>query len=347
MQELSEAATKDRGESASPAPAPAAEALDRFKRVLQVMGQEDQTIGLAVSGGPDSIALLLLAAAARPGKVEAATVDHGLREESGAEAEMVAALCQKLGVPHEILSIEWKEKPTTAIQERARARRYKELADWAGRREIKLLATAHHADDQAETLLMRLARGSGVQGLGAMRPTRQIPGTDITLARPLLRWKKEELEAICADAGVEPAIDPGNKDPAFERVRMREMLAASDSLDSKGLAKSAALLGQADQALNWAARKEWAARVQENSQVYTLDRAGLPGEITRRLVTGILARLQTEGRGAPLRGAELDRLMAVLLQGRKATLRGVLCQGGDQWRFAKAPQRKPVQAARK
>ena len=88
-------------------------------------------IGIAVSGGPDSLALLLLAAAARPGRVEAATVDHALRPESRAEAEMVAAICERLGVPHAILTADWDEKPETAIQERARGERYRLLGDWA------------------------------------------------------------------------------------------------------------------------------------------------------------------------------------------------------------------------
>lgn len=338
MQELSGSASTKPKKAAKPAPPE--EPLERFKRTLLAMAMEEQTVGLAVSGGPDSLALLLLAAAARPGKVEAATVDHGLREGSRQEAEMVAALCKTLGVPHEILSVEWDERPESAIQERARIRRYKELATWATRRGIGVLATAHHADDQAETLLMRLVRGSGVRGLGAIRALRKLPGTDITLARPLLRWTRSELADICAKTGVQPADDPSNSDLRFERVRVREMLAASDWLDPVGLARSATHLAQADEALNWAARKEWRERVREENAVVTLDPAGLPGEIRRRLVAAILASLTTEGRGVELRGRELDRLMAALAQGRKSTLRGVLCGGGESWRFARAPQRK-------
>lgn len=344
MQGLILVASKKKSKNASLEPA--AEPLDRFKGALRVVVKDDQAIGVAVSGGPDSIALLLLAAAARPGKVEAATVDHGLREESGTEAEMVEALCKKLGIPHETLTIEWQEKPTSALQERSRIRRYQELAGWAERRNIGFLATGHHADDQAETLLMRLVRGSGVRGLGAIRAFGKLPGTDITLGRPLLNWTKKELEAICADAAIEPALDPGNADPAFERVRMRQMLAASDWLDPLGLAKSATLLSQADQALNWAARQEWEKRVKEDSEVLTLDQSGLPNEITRRLVSGILAKLGTEGRQGELRGRELDRLMAALLKGGQATLRGVLCRGGERWHFAKAPQRKSRSSSR-
>src|SRR6476620_10062215 len=103
---------------------PDAELIDRFRKDLEAVVAPNVSVGLAVSGGPDSLALLLLAAAARPGLIEAATVDHALRPEGRAEAEMVAALCEQIGVPHEILTVEWKQKPETAIQERARFHRY-------------------------------------------------------------------------------------------------------------------------------------------------------------------------------------------------------------------------------
>src|SRR4051812_25103845 len=106
-------------------------AVDRFGRDLDTLVQPGARIGVAVSGGPDSLALLLLLAAVRPGLVEAATVDHALRPESQAEAEMVARLCDRLGVPHATLKIEWKKRPEAAIQERARTARYRLLGAWA------------------------------------------------------------------------------------------------------------------------------------------------------------------------------------------------------------------------
>lgn len=320
--------------------APDEKALKRFSRSLDRLVKPDQTIGLAVSGGPDSLALLLLAAAARPGKVEAATVDHGLREESRGEAEMVAAVCGKLGIPHEILTVEWDEKPETGIQERCRAKRYAALSEWAKRKSLAVLATAHHAEDQAETLLMRLARGSGLRGLSGIRPIRRVPKTGGSLARPLLRWTRKELGELVKAAGIEPAQDPSNADRQFERVRVRETLAAADWLDAKSVAKSANYLTQANAALRWAAKQEWDKRVTEKDSVITLDPQGLPQELCRRLVALILTKIGTEGKGAELRGRELDRLLSLLSRGQKATLRGVLCGGGEQWRFAKAPKRK-------
>ena len=302
--------------------------------------QGKDPIGIAVSGGPDSLALLLLAAAARPGAIEAATVDHNLREGSREEADMVAALCKKLGIPHQILPIEWKEKPTTAIQERARRRRYGALADWAKKRGLKTLLTGHHANDQAETLLMRLARGAGISGLAGMRFAVRVPGSDEALVRPLLGWRRDELEQICSAAGVTPASDPSNEDEQFERVRVRKALSESDWLGTKALAASASHLADADVALTWAANREWERVAKAEGGKIVIDPTGLPREIRRRLMSRAVSSLASEGRGGPLRGPQSDRLLGALLSGQKGTLRGVACQGGDSWTFAKAPGRK-------
>src|SRR5256885_1496442 len=206
-------------------------AVDRFGRDLDALIKPRARVGLAVSGGPDSLALLLLAAAARPGLIEAATVDHALRSESRAEAETVARLCERLGVPHAILTLEWEKKPETALQERARTERYRLLGAWAREKGLGALITGHHLDDQTETFLMRLARGAGVKGLAAMRRLVTVPGAQVALVRPLLGWRRAELEQLCADAGVTPVADPSNDDEQFERVRVRHALAEAEWLD--------------------------------------------------------------------------------------------------------------------
>ena len=317
---------------------PAPELVDRFRSDLDALIAPDARIGIAVSGGPDSMALLLLAAATRPGQIEAATVDHGLRPESHAEAETVAGVCGQLGVPHAILAAEWK-KPQTAIQERARAERYRLLAGWAHDRNLAAVATAHQLDDQAETFLMRLARGAGVQGLAGMRPSAHVPGSRLPLLRPLLSWRRSELEAIVAGVGVKAVSDPSNSDEQFERVRVRRALGRADWLDPEALASSVANLADADAALRWSANQEWqrAVRGGESEIVYKPDVA--PPEIRRRIVTRAVASLATEGDAEDLRGRELDRLLETLAGGGKATLRGVLCSGGERWRFVPAPQR--------
>lgn len=307
------------------------------------MAARGTRIGLAVSGGPDSLALLLLAAAARPGEVEAATVDHGLRAEAKAEAEAVADLCGRLGIKHQILKVRWADTPEaalpqTAIQERARDQRYRLLGYWAEERGLGALATGHHADDQAETLLMRLARGSGVRGLAAMRPRSVAPGTEMRLIRPLLGWRKAELAALCEAAGIDPAADPSNVDDRFERVRVRRLLADSDWPDPAAIANSARHLGDAEAALDWAARAEWPRHVREKPGAIVVRPEGLPRELIRRIVSRALRKLASEG-SDQLRGPELNTLIDSLERDQRSTLRGVLCDGGAEWRFTRAPAR--------
>ena len=295
-------------------------------------------IGIAVSGGPDSIALLLLAAAARPGRIEAATIDHALRPGARAEAEMVADLCRTMGVPHAILTARWEQTPETAIQERARGERYRLLGYWAEERWLSAIATAHHAEDQAETLLMRLARGAGVKGLASMRARGIAPGAHVRLVRPLLGWRHSELEQMCADAGVTPAHDPSNDDERFERVRIRHALGKTGWLDAGAVARSATHLAEADDALKWAAELEWSRAVEERRDRITYRPSDAPGEIVRRVATRAIRKLATEG-DPELRGSEVDRLLATLSSGGASTLRGVLCTGGRSWRFEAAPPR--------
>jgi tRNA(Ile)-lysidine synthase len=319
---------------------PDRELVEAFGRELDLLIAPGQPVGVAVSGGPDSVALLLLAAAARPGLVEAATVDHALRAESRAEADTVAALCGRLGVPHSILTVEWKQKPETAIQERARKARYGLLGKWAGEKGLKALLTGHHADDQAETLVMRLLRGAGVKGLAGMRRLGKAPGAQLALLRPLLGWRRAELEKLCADVGLTPVDDPSNADDQFERVRIRQALAGADWFDSKAVALSATNLAQADAALQWAASQEWKRGVTNGGGQLVYRPADAPREIRRRIARRAILSLATEGAG-DLRGPALEKVLAALTAGRKATLRGVMCIGGrHEWRFAKAPPRR-------
>lgn len=308
-----------------------------FAADLGALFEQLTRLGLAVSGGPDSLALLLLAHQAIPSGFEAATVDHGLRPASAAEARVVAELCDRIGIPHTIL------RPTVApsgnLQANARAARYGALGEWAKARRLNAIVTAHHADDQAETLLMRLSRGAGVRGLAGMRGATQVPGhPGLPLLRPLLSWRKADLEAIVARAGIDPARDSSNVDLRFERVRVRAELATAPWLDPAALAASATHLAQADAALEWAAAREWDERV-------THDHAGLtyrpfaPRAVRLRVIERIIAVLGHEG--SP-RGTAIARLELALEAGRVATLGGVRAQSKDNgWRFTLAPPRKP------
>lgn len=318
---------------------PPPDLVSRFRLDLEaVAGADRGRIALAVSGGPDSLALLLLAHRAFPGEVEAATVDHGLRSESKAEAEAVARLCAGLGVPHQILAVR-VEPSGEGLQSAARAARYAALADWMDSQGLRRLLTAHHSDDQAETFLMRLNRGSGVAGLAGVRADGPVPGTDgrLRLSRPLLGWRRSELAALVAAAGVEAASDPGNSDERFDRVRIRNRLAEAPWLDPAALARSAALLAEAEAALDWTAKAMFAARAEVEEDAVTLRPNGLPPELLRRLVQRCLVQMVP---GACPRGEKLATFIAALERGGAATLCEVKGRGGEIWRFEPAPPRR-------
>jgi len=309
--------------------------MTRFAGDLNALVEPGAKLGVAVSGGPDSLALLLLAAAARPGLVHAATVDHGLRPESRAEAEMVAGACDRIEVPHAILTIDWPEVPDRNLQARAREARYQVLGVWALERGLAAVATAHHLDDQAETLLMRLARGAGVGGLGATRASRPLV-KGVRLVRPLLGWRKAELAALVARAGIKPVDDPSNRDPRHDRVRMREWLKRADWADPERLAASAAWLNEADEALDWALAHLAEARITRDGASLLVDPSGIPRELQRRLLLAAFAEL-----GAPRpRGPELGRALDQLRKGGTTTLAGLKLEGGAAWRLRAAPPRR-------
>jgi tRNA(Ile)-lysidine synthase len=323
------------------AAAPPPNLVSRFRLDLEaVAGADPQPLALAVSGGPDSLALLLLAHAAFPGRVSAATVDHGLRAGSAEEAAAVGRLCGELGVPHAVLAAT-VEAAGEGLQATARKARYAALAAWMDHEGLGLLLTAHHCDDQAETLLMRLNRGSGVAGLAGVRAAGPVPGSGgrLRLGRPLLGWRRSELEAVVAAAGVEPARDPSNADERFDRVRLRRRLAEAPWLDPAAIARSAALLAEAEAALDWTAGPLFAARTEVEAGAVTLRPNGLPPELLRRLVLHCL--LQLAPRAKP-RGEALAMFIARLGEGGTATLCDVKGRGGETWRFEPAPQRRSV-----
>jgi tRNA(Ile)-lysidine synthase len=222
----------------------------RIETLLAPLANAKATL-VAVSGGPDSTALLVMAAewtARRGARLFAATVDHRLRPESRAEAAGVAGLSARLGVPHATLV--WTgAKPSSRLQERAREARYRLLAAHAEAIGADVIATAHHLDDQAETVLFRLARGSGVAGLAGMAAA--TPLGRATLVRPLLGVAKADLESFCRARGVSFVEDPSNADPAYARTRLRGLCGAlaEEGLNAAGLARLARRAAEADAAL--------------------------------------------------------------------------------------------------
>ncbi len=310
---------------------------------------------LAVSGGPDSTALLLLAHLWRAEReagpeIAAATVDHGLRRAAREEAETVAALCARLDIAHTILNWEG-ERPAAGLQEAARNARYALLAAHAGSIGAGALATAHTSDDQAETVLFRLLRGSGISGLGGMSGERRFG--DFVLLRPFLSLPKAVLVATCQAAGVETAQDPSNTDHRFARARLRAHLLpalAAEGLDAEGLGRFAARMSRAEIALQQAT-DEAAARLcpapWPEGAPLKLNRVAflaLPEEIGLRLLARIVEHLGHEG---PAELGKLEGLMRWILDhaghpgpaGR--TLAGALVRlEKDQLVIAAAPLRR-------
>ncbi|HXT06191.1 MAG TPA: tRNA lysidine(34) synthetase TilS [Roseiarcus sp.] len=294
---------------------------------------------VAVSGGPDSTALLLLAArwakrAKKAPRLLAVTIDHGLRAQAKAEAAAVKRLARQLNVPHRTLR--WRGlKPTSGLQEAARTARYGLLAQAAARAGLAHVLTAHTLDDQAETVLFRLARGSGLTGLAGMAPVSLIPGARddrIFLLRPLLAVPKSRLIATLRAARIGFSEDPSNRDPRFTRARLRGVMPAlaREGLDAHGLSRLAARMQRAEAALEFAvaaahaalAPPPWPARgpiAFERARF-----ADLPAEVGLRLLGRAIAHAGDEG---PVELGKLEALYQALRQapGRlRRTLAGAL-----------------------
>jgi tRNA(Ile)-lysidine synthase len=277
---------------------------------------------LAVSGGPDSTALLLLAArwrrARRRGpKLVAVTVDHGLRRESAREARAAARLARRLGVPHR--TIRWEDtKPATGLQEAAREARYRLLAAAAARARARYILTGHTLDDQAETVLIRLTRGSGLGGLGAMRRIAPLPGGEVgtMIARPLLELPKARLLATLARAGIDFASDPSNRDPRFTRARLRDLMPAlaREGLDARRFALLARRMQRAECAIETAvgaaaalSSAPWSGcgPIRFNAEQF----ARLPAEVALRLLGRAITHVGDEG---PVELGKLETLFEAI-----------------------------------
>ena len=315
-------------------------------RVLPEGLPPGEPLALAVSGGPDSMALLWLAATALPGRVIASTVDHGLRAAAAAEAELVAIACARLDVPHRILRLgPERTVPVSNLQERARLARYRLLGEWAAERGSSRIATAHHRDDVAESFLMRAARGAGVKGLAAMPATRRNdgPGYRTLIVRPLLAWSRAELAAIVAQARLRSAIDPSNADPRFDRARIRSLLSGNPDLPPDRLARAAANLRDAEDALEWVMERERAARLELTANATMWLRPdGLPFELKRRLVVSAVETVRLgNGMFDEWRSTAVPELTRKLEGGKGGMVADVQARVvKERWHFRPSPPRR-------
>lgn len=236
---------------------PLSNALD-----AQFSDLKNQNIAVAVSGGPDSMALCHALNAWSGGSVHALIVDHGLRTESATEAQGVRAGLSN--VCAHILT--WDEKPGAGIQERAREARYSLMSDYMRTHSLQYLFLGHHMDDQAETFLFRLAKGSGVDGLACMQPRQEQAG--VILCRPFLGLKKIDLISYCDVHGLEVVCDPSNDSNAFARVRLRQSMdvLSEEGLTVERLAKSARRFSNVRDALGHVTEKTYKLCVSKKEQ---------------------------------------------------------------------------------
>ena len=330
-----------------------AEAVDVFRPLADA-----DALLLAVSGGPDSISLMHFAASCAAAarlrdapfpRLAVATVDHGLRSGSRHAAEHVVAQAAKLGLDAVLLTWEG-EKPRSRLQEEARRHRYALLVDGARRLGASHLATAHTLDDQAETLLFRMARGSGPAGLSGMRRITRREG--LHHVRPFLGIAKARLVAACRSNGWAYVDDPSNQDPRFARTRWRTLLPmlAAEGLDARRFGVLARRLAEADEVIALASRRALLDARMDPPHPATFRMARLmaePAAVLYRAIESVLSDVPQPGREGR-HGPRLERIEALGTALRQAwaearpfrqTLHGMLVSYDGVLKLTVAPEK--------
>ncbi len=292
--------------------------------------RQAERVGVAVSGGGDSMALLKLLSAwcnQRLIKLHAVSVDHGIRQENGSECRAVRSYCGVLGVQHDTLAV---TTPLTGnMQNAARTERYRLIADWAHSREIGFVALGHSLDDQAETFLLNLSRGSGVDGLAGMPD--QVRRLGVCWIRPLLNVGRDELRQFLVDRDIDWVDDPSNDDPDFDRIKARQMLVMLGELGlSRGrLARTARLMQQAREVLVDAAMAAGGRVLAENrlgDSHFGEEFWKLPSETRLRLSADAIRRVS--GSEYRPRLSALKSALEEVAGGRRHTLAGCMAVPG-------------------
>lgn len=315
------------------------EALLKHLALMPMLRDPKAKIGVAVSGGSDSMAALYLMVNTAPGQVAAVTVDHRLRTTSGDEARQVAQVCANLGVAH--TTLEWDHSIITGnLQDQARRARYRLIGDWARGQGVEDVVLGHTADDQAETFLMGLAREAGLDGLSGMR--REWVQGGVRFVRPFLTVLRADLRAYLRRRDVSWIDDPSNENADFTRVKARRVMQALEPLGISAamLAGSAGHLAQAGQALDevmWQAFQDFGEERAGGIAFARREFMRLPGEVSRRLVDRALRWVSSADHGP--RGPSLMRAAAAMMEGRDLTLHGCRVRiGEDIIRITREPK---------
>lgn len=295
---------------------------------------------VAVSGGADSMALACLVqdyVRSHGGEVHAVHVDHRLRAESAQEANLTKTRLEALGIACDIVC--WHhEGIATAIQEKARNARYALLTQWCRAHQCTHVLTAHHADDQAETIAFRLWRGAGVEGLAGIKPVRSVDG--IQVIRPLLHLSKTQLIGFLQERGIAWVEDASNQNSAFDRIKIRRMLAANPELTPRLLAlgEHMARASDAIEARVQCFLNTHAEQDEHETRIHADALMALPFEFRIRVISQVIARMSRAPE--PPRYYQLKRIAENLP--KKASLGGVTLIHEGQWWRALAPREKPV-----
>ncbi len=243
---------------------------------------------------------------------------------------MVAGWCADHDVPHVILAPDIPIRGN--LQSEARTVRYALLENWCADRGLGWLLTAHQADDQIETVLLRLNRGAGVGGLRSVQARRGM------ILRPLLGERRETLRSYCTANNIPFVDDPSNADMRFDRVRLRNKLSHLDLIDPAGLARSVEALAEAEDALDWVVEQLDAEYVRRDSEAITLARTDFPPAILRKILVRMLGKMNP-GAESP-RGPSIDQALVQLFDGRVIALADCLVAGGSTWTVRRAPPRR-------
>lgn len=304
-----------------------------IKAILEPYLSADEVIAVGVSGGPDSMALCHMLANFAGINLHVLSVDHGLRKEAAGEAKNVGSWCSRFpNVKHQVLTRESSESDKTRLQENARIDRYKMMAEYCATHNIKKLFLAHHLDDQAETFLFRLAKGSGLDGLSCMAKTYNY-SEELVLVRPLLDIAKSELLSYCEKENISYIHDPSNQDERFARARLRGSydILEAEGLSTKRLSVTAKRLARARAALDFYSDQLFEKSVVDNEAeriVFDADiLSAAPFESVLRVMLKSIELLHPDQQGYGPRMEKLEGLTRNILENsefKKSSLGGCL-----------------------
>jgi tRNA(Ile)-lysidine synthase len=288
-------------------------------------GLNNQTdIAVGLSGGGDSMALthmVCLWAQANNKTIHALTVDHVLRNDSAEEAALVVEWVKDFpNIHHVVLKCDWHEKPQTAVMEKARNARYDLMARYCRDHGIPTLCIAHHADDQLETFLFRLAKGSGLDGLTGMTEWSDL-NENTAIFRPLLNVQHQQLIDYCIDQKLNWIEDPSNRDERFARPRLRQAL-MEEGLDSLRFSKTLHRLSRAKDVLDWITDQ---ARSDVLIDGKTIDYKALisyPFDIQIRVLQAVIAEIGDVTHNYPPKLERVEDILATIKPSKSATLHG-------------------------